>query len=113
MKDMNSNTTKDYDCTSGYTYVGDIPSNIGTGYGQYNYQNCPWRLPCGICQRSNSICPMQTNRCEPTWSLNGGLSIKGVDCSIIKGVDYSGDQNTTITTTTTSGAGTMEVKCKK
>ena len=105
MKDMNSNTTGDYDGTSGYVHVGDIPRNIGTGYGQYDYQNCPWRLPCGICQRSNSICPMQTNRYEPTWSLNGGLSIKGVDCS--------GDQNTTITTTTTSGAGTMEVKCKR
>ena len=108
MKDMNSNTTKDYDCTSGYIHVGDIPdvpSNIEPGYGQYDYKNCPWRLPCGICQRSNSICPMQTNRYEPTWSLNGGLSIKGVD--------YAGDQNITITTTTTSGTGTMEVKCKK
>lgn len=104
MKDMNSNTTRDYDCTSGSIHVGDIPSNIGIGYGQYDYQNCPWRLPCGICQRSNSICPMQTNRREPVWSLDGGLSIKGVDCS--------GDQNTTITTATT-GQGTMEVKCNK
>lgn len=105
MKDMNSNTTKDYDCTSGYVQVGDIPSNITPGYGQYNYQSCPWRLPCGICQRSNSICPMQTNKYEPTWSLNGGLSINGVD--------YAGDQNIAITTTTTSGVGTMEVKCKR
>lgn len=105
MKDMNSNTTNDYNSTSGYVHVGDIPSTIGTGYGKYDYQSCPWRLPCGICQRSNSICPMQTNRYEPMWSLNGGLSIKGLDCSV--------DQNTTITTTTTSGAGTMEVKCKR
>ena len=100
MKDTNSNTTSDYNSTSGYVHVGDIPSIIGT----YDYQSCPWRLPCGICQRSNSICPMQTNRYEPMWSLNGGLSIKGVDCS--------GDQNTTITTET-SGAGTLEVKCKR
>ena len=98
MKDTNSNTTSNYDNTNGHTYVGDIPSTIGT----YDYQSCPWRLPCGICQRSNSICPMQTNRFEPTWSLNGGLSIQGVDCSA--------DQNTT---TTTTGTGTMEVKCKK
>ena len=102
MKDTNSNTTSDYDSTSGYVHVGDIPGTIGIG--TYDYQSCPWRLPCGICQRSNSICPMQANRFEPMWSLNGGLSIKGVDCS--------GDQNTTITTTTT-GTGTMEVKCKK
>ena len=108
MKDTNSNTTSDYNSTSGYIHVGDIhvgdiPGTTGT-IGTYDYQSCPWRLPCGICQRSNSICPMQTNRFEPRWSLDGGLSIKGVDCS--------GDQNTTITTTTT-GTGTMEVKCKK
>ena len=102
MKGTNSNTTSDYDNTSGHIHVGDIPDTIGMG--TYDYQNCPWRLPCGICQRSNSICPMQTNRFEPTWSLYGGLSIQGVDCPA--------DQNTTITTTT-SGAGTMEVKCKK
>lgn len=87
MKDTNSNTTGDYDSTSGYIHVGDIPGTVGT----YDYQNCPWRLPCGICQRSNSICPMQTNRFEPRWSLDEGVSIKGLDCSV--------DQNTTITTT--------------
>ena len=84
MKDNNSNTTGDYGCTSGYTHVGDIPSNIAPGCRQYDHQNCPWRLPCGICQRSNSICPMQTNRYEPMWSLNEGLSIKGVDCMDVK-----------------------------
>lgn len=98
MKDNNSNTTKDYDCTSGYVHVGDIPNTTGT-IGTYDYQSCPWRLPCGICQRSNSICPMQTNRYEPMWSLDGGLSIKGVDCSGA--------------ITTTTGTGTMEVKCNK
>ena len=29
-----------------------------------------WRLPCGICQRTNSICPMSGGwNINPTWTI--------------------------------------------
>lgn len=35
-----------------------------------NYTNyCSYRLPCGICQRTNSICPLSGGICTPTWEV--------------------------------------------
>lgn len=34
----------------------------------YDSINCIYRLPCGICTRTNTICPMQTT--QITWTTN-------------------------------------------
>lgn len=37
------------------------------------YQDCPHRLPCGICTKTNSMCPLSPGIMKPTWatSTNG------------------------------------------
>ena len=45
--------------------------NDKTTTGIADYTNYCWlRLPCGICERTNSMCPLVGNaRIEPTWHL--------------------------------------------
>ena len=33
----------------------------------YNEEYCPYRLPCGICTRTNQQCPKCTVTVTPTW----------------------------------------------
>ena len=43
--------------------------NTSSYTGVNNYTNyCNFRLPCGICQRTNSICPLSGGICTPTWT---------------------------------------------
>lgn len=30
-------------------------------------QNCPHRLPCGICSKTDRICPINPGLVQPTW----------------------------------------------
>lgn len=41
-----------------------------TGSINYNYNYCFHRLPCGVCMRTNSICPMSEQSIQPTWGPN-------------------------------------------
>lgn len=36
-------------------------------YGQY----CAFRLPCGICTKTNQYCPVHIGRIEVTWTSAG------------------------------------------
>ena len=40
----------------------------GTVSSSYSYQQyCGFRLPCGICTRTNSVCPINGYTVTPTW----------------------------------------------
>lgn len=44
------------------------PTENGTGtcaITDFNY--CMYRLPCGVCILTDSICPLSGNGCQPTW----------------------------------------------
>ena len=46
-----------------------MDNTINTSSYTINYTNyCSYRLPCGICQRTNSICPLSGGTCTPTWA---------------------------------------------
>ena len=46
-----------------------MDNTINTSSYINNYTNyCFYRLPCGICQRTNSICPFSGGICAPTWT---------------------------------------------
>lgn len=36
------------------------------------YQDCPHRLPCGICTKTNSMCPLNPGITKPTWATSNG-----------------------------------------
>ena len=38
-------------------------------------QCCTYRLPCGICTRTNSHCPLFSNGIEVTWAAGTTTSI--------------------------------------
>ena len=41
-----------------------------SSYTVNNYTNyCAHRLPCGVCQRTNSICPLNGGTWTPTWNI--------------------------------------------
>ena len=48
-----------------------MDNTINTSSYINNYTNyCSYRLPCGICQRTNSICPLSGNGTwTPTWEV--------------------------------------------
>lgn len=51
----------------------DSTSNIFTVSGatnaEVNYSSyCIYRLPCGICTRTNSICPLSGGTITPSWA---------------------------------------------
>lgn len=46
-----------------------MDNTINTSSYINNYTNyCNFRLPCGICQRTNSICPLGGGTWTPTWT---------------------------------------------
>ena len=46
-----------------------MDNTINTSSYINNYTNyCSYRLPCGICQRTNSICPLSDGTWTPTWT---------------------------------------------
>ena len=59
----------------------------GDTTGTINYQQyCSFRLPCGVCTRTNSMCPLCGGVISPTWGPNivytgGGTSITSGDYS--------------------------------
>lgn len=59
-----TSTSKTYTIPDGSTLgsIGDFPN-----YSQY----CLYRLPCGICTRTNSVCPLSGNSTiTPSWLPN-------------------------------------------
>lgn len=45
-----------------------------------NYANyCFYRLPCGICQRTNSICPLGGGTWTPTWEVTCNTTSTSTD----------------------------------
>lgn len=38
----------------------------------YDSTNCWYRLPCGICTKTNSVCPFYTYKI--TWTCGNGIS---------------------------------------
>ena len=41
--------------------------NTGTGTTTPSWHNyCSWRLPCGLCRQTNTVCPYYTNSIEIT-----------------------------------------------
>ena len=47
-----------------------MDNTINTSSYINNYTNyCSYRLPCGICQRTNSICPLSGGTWTPTWEV--------------------------------------------
>lgn len=59
-----TSTSKTYTIPDGSTLgsIGDFPN-----YSQY----CLYRLPCGICTRTNSVCPLSCNgTITPSWLPN-------------------------------------------
>jgi len=52
-------------CTStSSTYTIKSTAN-DLNYGSY----CFYRLPCGVCTRTNSICPLSCNTITPSWQF--------------------------------------------
>lgn len=50
-----------------------MDNTINTSSFINNYTNyCTYRLPCGICQRTNSVCPLSGGICTPTWTISTG-----------------------------------------
>lgn len=48
----------------------DNTINTDSYTGINNYTNyCFYRLPCGICQRTNSMCPLGSGTWTPTWEV--------------------------------------------
>lgn len=46
-----------------------MDNTINTSSYINNYTNyCFYRLPCGICQRTNSMCPLAGGTSTPTWT---------------------------------------------
>lgn len=46
-----------------------MDNTINTSSYINNYTNyCSYRLPCGICQRTNSVCPLNGGTWTPTWT---------------------------------------------
>lgn len=47
-----------------------MDNTINTSSYINNYTNyCSYRLPCDICQRTNSICPLSGGTWTPTWGV--------------------------------------------
>lgn len=44
-------------CSGGKSYTYSYPEGLGNDYSQY----CFSRLPCGICTRTNQMCPLVSN----------------------------------------------------
>ena len=45
-------------------------NTINTNSYTQNYTNyCSYRLPCGVCLKTNSICPLSGGICTPTWEV--------------------------------------------
>lgn len=59
-----------------------IQTDSGTGVGTsttYTLQNyCAFRLPCGICRHTNTVCPMWNQSVVPTWNKQYEITC-GVD----------------------------------
>ena len=36
------------------------------------YADCPHRLPCGICIKTNTMCPLNPGLSRPTWINTNG-----------------------------------------
>ncbi len=57
--------------------VGTATGIKTSGYDEW----CSWRLPCGICQRTNSICPVSGGsggwHINPTWTIKADSIITG------------------------------------
>ena len=52
-------------------------SSYTIGDTSFNYDNyCFWRLPCGICQRTNQVCPRPGYPGTPhiTWTSSTGTT---------------------------------------
>ena len=46
-----------------------MDNTINTSSYINNYTNyCSYRLPCGVCQRTNSICPLSGGTSALTWT---------------------------------------------
>lgn len=51
--------------TSSTYKIGD---HVNLGCQEINYSSyCVYRLPCGICTRTNSICPLSGSTITPPW----------------------------------------------
>ena len=61
-----SNFNFDYNKETGTLSGGFAPS--GTSAEPNYYEYCWYRLPCGICTRTNSMCPL--GKGEVTWEYN-------------------------------------------
>ena len=56
-----------------------MENTINTGSYINNYTNyCSYRLPCGICQRTNSICPLNGG-IYATWKVTCTAGAVGTD----------------------------------
>lgn len=46
-------------------------STASTASDFQEFQYCQYRLPCGICTKTNSICPLGGRVPTITWTANG------------------------------------------
>ena len=59
----------------------DNTINTDSYTGINNYINyCFYRLPCGICQRTNSMCPLGNGTWTPTWEVTCSTTSTSPDC---------------------------------
>ena len=59
--------------------MDDTINTINTNSYINNYTNyCSYRLPCGICQRTNSICPL-SGGIYTTWKVTCTAGAVGTD----------------------------------
>ena len=57
--------------------MSDIINTISTGTTSTGTTASPWdycaeRLPCGLCQKTNMICPYYSQKIEITWQAGRG-----------------------------------------
>lgn len=63
-----------------------MDNTINTNSYINNYTNyCTYRLPCGVCQRTNSMCPLSGGAYTPTWTTPTFTTSTGTPTTLQQG----------------------------
>ena len=69
-------------------------SNTANYYDSNVYNYCAWRLPCGICERTNKVCPTGYSGPSITWTTASSSTGSG---TTVKMPTFDGSTETTAT----------------
>lgn len=60
---------------------------------EFNHECCSYRLPCGICIRTNSMCPLQKNGYSTGYSYTRPVTVTSTGTSSVVNHTAKGKEN--------------------